>query len=142
MDPIPNLSEPLLFGPRSLNIGLRWWRWLKPLGTKPVWQLAALQNGWVNYGGGYAPAEYSIDALNVVRLRGLIKSGTTTSGTVLLNVPAGFRPPYSLDLMAFSDNAGTTTTVGMDMLVNGNLTIRGVPGNTWFSLDSISYTTY
>lgn len=50
----------------------------------------AFANGWVNYGGTYQVARYRLEG-DVVRVEGLVKSGTT--GAAIFTLPAGFRPP-------------------------------------------------
>lgn len=49
----------------------------------------AFSNGWVNFGSTYATAAFKKDALGIVRLKGLVKSGTAQ---VIFPVPAGYRP--------------------------------------------------
>jgi hypothetical protein len=55
------------------------------------WVNLSLQNGWVNYGNGFANAQYMKDPFGFVHLRGVIKSGTI--GYVPCGIlPNGFRP--------------------------------------------------
>ncbi len=63
-----------------------------PVGTSITYNAPTLQNAWVNYGGSYQVAGYAKSADNIVSLRGLIKSGTVTSGTTLFTMPAGYCP--------------------------------------------------
>jgi hypothetical protein len=59
------------------------------------WQAPALQNSWVNYGDGFDPVGYMKDSLGFVHIKGFIKSGTTTLGTLVFTLPAGYRPAAS-----------------------------------------------
>lgn len=56
------------------------------------WIGPALSNNWVNFGGGYDTVGYMKDTMGFVHIRGFIKSGTATAGTLLFTLPAGFRP--------------------------------------------------
>jgi len=59
--------------------------------TDTGWVDATLQNGWVNYAGGYVNASYRLKN-GVVFIRGLIKNGTITGGTLLFTLPAAYWP--------------------------------------------------
>lgn len=54
-------------------------------GTAP-----AFQNSWVNYGAGQMLAKFYKDAGGVVRLTGIVKSGTLAAA--IFTMPAGYRP--------------------------------------------------
>lgn len=57
-----------------------------------AWQVPTLLNSWVNFGSGYETAGYMKDSLGFVHIKGFIKNGTTVLGTVIFNLPAGYRP--------------------------------------------------
>lgn len=57
------------------------------------WNNVAFQNGWANY-GAFLPMQYKKIG-DFVHLRGLIDPGTLTNGTVLFNLPVGYRPQYT-----------------------------------------------
>jgi len=60
--------------------------------TQESWTLPTLLNGWVNFGGAFAGVAFFKDAVGIVHIKGVIKSGTTTVGTELFILPAGYRP--------------------------------------------------
>lgn len=95
--------------------------------TAETWHAMTLQNGWTNRGGGFVSAQYRKVACppNSVQLTGCILAGTKVNGTVVANLPVGYRPnnrhgfpvqdtnnPAALefatngDLMIFDLNAG------------------------------------
>lgn len=93
-----------------------------------------LLNSWVNYGIGLSPAGYYKDPYGRVHLKGTIKSGTVTSGTVLFTLPAGFRPLETLIFPVDSNNAHGRVNVQ----ANGDVVI--ILGNaTHLSLSGISF---
>jgi hypothetical protein len=51
-----------------------------------------LQNSWVAYNASWQEPVYWKSSERKVRIRGSMSSGTTTAGTVVGNVPAGYRP--------------------------------------------------
>lgn len=57
-----------------------------------AWTAPALQNSWVNYGNGYDAVGYMKDSIGFVHIKGMIKSGTTSFGTLLFTLPVGYRP--------------------------------------------------
>ena len=58
--------------------------------STPQWVNMNLQNGWLNYGSGFANASYSINkALQQVQLRGVIQGGV--SG-IIFTLPSGAFP--------------------------------------------------
>lgn len=60
----------------------------------PTWNnVSVFSNGWVNYGGAEQVARYCKTAEGFVRVEGKVKNGTWSAGTVITNLPAGFRPP-------------------------------------------------
>ena len=71
------------------------------------WSTLTLQNGWTKYNSAaYSPAQYKKSADGIVTIRGLIKGGTTTAGTVLATLPVGYRPSARVIVN------GTIPTVG------------------------------
>ncbi len=53
------------------------------------WIIPTLQNSWVNYGGGFLPASYSLNSIGQVQFAGVIKSGV--SG-IIFTLQTGCRP--------------------------------------------------
>lgn len=92
------------------------------------WIAPSLQNSWVNYGGIHPNAGYRLKN-GVVYIQGVIKSGTTTIGTVLFNIPAGYRPATDL---IFSNNE-SDSFASISAQSNGDVIIRA-GGNSYLSL--------
>lgn len=99
-------------------------------GTTGTWTSPTLQNGWVNYGSGWANLQYTKASDGVVTVRGLVKSGTTTGGTVIANLPAGYQPPtqYLFCTPSYSEVFGR-----VDVTSTGNIIIQS-GSNAWFSV--------
>ncbi|MEO7904586.1 MAG: hypothetical protein ABIR91_02220 [Candidatus Saccharimonadales bacterium] len=101
------------------------------------WTALSLQNSWVNYNAptsGYSNALYTKSSDGIVNLQGLIKSGTTTAGTVIGTLPSGYRPSERLMLNG-------TSSVGyarIDVLPTGDVVIMS-GSNGWLSLSDISF---
>jgi hypothetical protein len=121
------------------------------------WQDMALQNSWVPYnavGGTYEQPGYR--RINgVVYLKGLVKNGTVAVGTILGNLPVGFRPKAQQVFAAVNGSpqsgAATTGTAHTHPMTNwafrvdvepdtGNVVLMSVvTGNTYLSLDNITF---
>lgn len=104
------------------------------LPTVGSWKDATLLNGWVNYGAPFTPASYCIDTLGIVRLRGLVKSGTIGESTPIFQLPAGFLPPYTYIFVISSNLAFGEVRVD----AQGNVYAES-GSNSYVSLDGISF---
>lgn len=103
--------------------------------TQEAWIAPTLLNSWVNYGGGsYDDAGYFLDDFGFVNLRGVIKDGVTTAGTVLFTLPSGYRPSLPKLSLVY---AGTSVAY-IDVLTSGNVRIRA-GSNTLFSLYGVRF---
>jgi type II secretory pathway component PulJ len=99
------------------------------------WTDLSMQNGWVNFDtSGYVPAQYTKSTDKVVTVRGLIKNGNTAAGTVIANLPVGYRPKERL----LFGGVGVGIISRLDVLPNGNIEIRSANAG-WTSLDAISF---
>lgn len=100
-----------------------------------------LGNGWVYYdnnGSVNATPQFTKGADGIVTLKGIIKNGTTTSGTYIGKLPAGYRP---LVREMFALTSGSTSPHGLariDVDSNGYIIARLV-NSTWTSLDGIHF---
>lgn len=110
--------------------------WSKVGGGDLSWtNVSTFANGWSAYGAGYSTPAYRKDSNGVVHLKGLIQSGTI--GSVAFNLPAGYRPPEHM-LFACESSNGSSTFGVTDIQSTGDVTPK-VGGNTFFSLDGISF---
>lgn len=100
----------------------------------PVTFAPTLLNAWVNYGDGFAAAEYWKDSDNVVHITGLIKDGGVADGTVIFTLPAGFRPGLK-ELFPSTLSSGTGR---IDVNDNGNVVAKIVSA-AYTSLSGISF---
>lgn len=98
-----------------------------------AWVAPTLLNGWSNLGGLTAPAGYRIVG-GVVWLRGVVTGGTTTVGTTIFTLPAGFRASHRLIFPVVSNNAFGRASVDPDGTVQ-----FFIGSNVWFSLDGIAF---
>lgn len=131
------VGSPLILAGNQTN------GWLN--GRFVTWYLiSSLLNGWANFGGGYAPAEYSMDGSGMVHVRGAVSPGTLTYGTTLATLPAGFRPAYAQRFAcANTASGGASYITQMDVLASGNINLAS-PANAgqplW--LDCIGFPVY
>jgi len=100
----------------------------------PVTYEPTLLNSWVNYGDGFAAAEYWKDSDNVVHITGLIKDGGVADGTVIFTLPVGFRPGLK-ELFPSTLSSGTGR---IDVNDNGNVVVK-IASATYTSLAGISF---
>lgn len=109
--------------------------------VRPDWRDAELKNGWLAYGNGFDnPGFYKTDN-GLVSLRGVIASGTVTSGTVLFTLPAEYRPENA-NMFVTVSNAGASDIIGrVDVMPNGDVVIQD-GGNTFLSLDGVHFYAY
>lgn len=147
IESIPNLNEPILFGPRSLQISHRWWKWLQNRTAPPVWQAPVLGASIAYFGAPYNVPGYSIDGFGRVFIRGLLVGAGLTVGSTIFTLPVGFRP---VNQSVFTGAGASTSGSGVwriDVLAGGQvqvssaLSAAGNPVN-YLSLDSISFLTY
>ncbi len=100
------------------------------------WQNITLQNGWSNYGGGYATAQYYKDKEGVIHVKGLITGGTTAQGTVVFTLPAGYRPTERRIMSALTYSTTEGQVLRMDVLTNGDVIIFGtVASPFWINME-------
>ncbi len=99
------------------------------------WTNLTLQNGWVWYGDIFSTPQYTKASDGLVSLKGLIKSGTATDGTVLAVLPVGYRPANRLLLTSVA--AGVWARI--DITNVGQVIIQGGGNSGWTSLDGINF---
>ena len=102
--------------------------------SQQVWQVPTLQNGWVDYSAAYEQTAYMKDSLGFVHVRGCMKNGTTTLGTLLFTLPAGYRPARA----AYLPCSNLTTYAGCEITAGG--LVNFISGNnTFYSLGHIVF---
>lgn len=117
----------------------KWRNWLSELFRvivrgDNVWESLSLLNSWVNFGSGFSTAQFIKHPGGLVEVKGFIKDGTATTGTVLATLPVGFRPAEGRVFGTISNNL-----IGrVDVQADGDITIE-VGTNTSFSLDPIIF---
>lgn len=99
------------------------------------WHIPALANGWVNYGFGWAGAQYR-KIHGVVHLEGLVKDGTVAFGGTgrIFTLDARYRPLADL---LFEVDTGTGHG-RCDVLADGTVNAVG-GGNAYFTLSGIHF---
>ncbi len=85
------------------------------------WITPTLLNGWINFGGAYRVAQYRRKN-GICYVAGLIKSGTIAPGTIILNLPIGFRPSGRDIYTAW----GNGNPCALEVEVNGDLFVGDV----------------
>ena len=77
--------------------------------TQEAWITPTLTNGWTLQNDGYYNAQYMIDSLGFVHLRGLITGGANDS--VCFSLPEGYRPSRLINYVTQSNNNYATVFV-------------------------------
>jgi hypothetical protein len=105
----------------------------------PAWITPTLLNGWINYSSAYQPIGYYKDSQGIVRLRGLISSGTSNTGTFVFNLPKGYRPKKAALFSVLTSNGTVLVPATLEIASNGVAYLGFAGGNVWLSLENISY---
>jgi hypothetical protein len=95
------------------------------------WQNMALVNGWVARSAHYVPGYREIPG-DRVELTGTAISGTITNGTVVANLPVGYRPGATTYLPLLANNGETIVLV---VGTTGDLSLQ----HTTTSFSAISF---
>lgn len=120
------------------------WRPWKYLATKDdvqkytqgtPWQNLPLQNGWQHH-QQYNDVQYSKSFDGVVFLRGVGTKGKTAYGTVIAQLPVGFRPLHSTYVFALNDDF---TIAVLCILTSGEIVVRKNVDATWLNFDNVSF---
>lgn len=98
--------------------------------TPEAWNAITMQNGWVDFGLGYQTPRYIKNPAGAVYIEGMVKGGSIAVGTVLFNLPVGYRPANTCRVAAL-DNVGP---VGLNLEPNGNVTCQSLSDNQWLSI--------
>jgi hypothetical protein len=96
------------------------------------WQNPGFQNSW---GNGSVPMQYKANSEGMVKFAGIVAGGATGSGTVIFQLPVGWRPERTVVFPVVSNDTalGTVgvTTAGNVVYLSG--------GNVKLDLSSISF---
>lgn len=120
------------------------WRPWKYLATKDdvqkytqgtPWQNLPLQNGWQHH-QQYNNVQYSKSFDGVVYLRGVGAKGKTAYGTVIAQLPVGFRPLHSTYVFALNDDF---TVAVLCILTSGEIVVKNNVDATWLNFDNVSF---
>lgn len=106
---------------------------IKNIVTQEAWITPTLTNGWVSYAppSGDTVAYYK-DSLGIVRLKGIVSSGTV--GTHMFTLPIRYRPKANKYFIC----SCTGISVGrVDISAVGTVVVYAY--TTWVSLDTISF---
>jgi len=99
------------------------------------WQNLPLQNGWQRH-QQHNDVQYSKSFDGVVFLRGVGTKGKTAYGTVIAQLPVGFRPLHSTYVFALNDDF---TVAVLCILTSGEIVVKNNVDNTWLNFDNISF---
>ncbi len=108
-----------------------------PLGIKQAdWTALTLENGWEAYEGFYTPA-YFKDERGWVWVRGTIRNGVYTTGTVLFTLPSGCRPEYTISFIVPCDATAVWGRVIVES--SGAVKLQNASGNSFLYLNPIFF---
>lgn len=111
-----------------------------------AWHPISLQNGWQNWGSGYAQARCTVNG-RIVTIHGLIKNGVDSNGTTIGFLPLDCPAPSHRDIYSAVayDGPGNLRHARVDVYKESGPLGRGVirlvahGSNLWTSLGDISY---
>lgn len=99
------------------------------------WKNITLQNGWQHH-QQYNNVQYSKSFDGVVYLRGVGTKGKTAYGTVIAQLPLGFRPLHSTYVFALNDDF---TVAVLCILTSGEIVVKNNVDATWLNFDNVSF---
>ena len=141
---LPAILQPTALPQQLPRTQSDWQQFLNALNTwqpgPPRWQNATLQNSWIAFGTPYAAPQYQLDLNGRVWLRGVIKSGVLTDGTVLMTLP--YAPSFELLTFAPANSGSAYSPVRLDVTTGGNVVIYGAAafsGSYYVSLDQLNF---
>jgi hypothetical protein len=99
------------------------------------WTNLPLTSGWIAFdAANYSPPTYTKSADGIVTVRGLIKNGAYSTGSLIATLPPGYRPAERQIYTCTANGSWSR----VDVLPNGDMQIRAAY-NGWISLDSITF---
>lgn len=110
-----------------------------------VGEVVVFQNSWTHYDQtGWGPVRFKKAAGGIVRLRGLIASGSALR-SVMFQLPQGYRPfgVVGTDLAGSGEIFPVASASGayaeLRVLGNGNVYLETGGSTSWTSLDGVSF---
>lgn len=103
--------------------------------TVPIWVDYSLQNSWADYLNSYATHGVTRTKSGLVVLKGLVRYGTTTNGTVIGNLPVGYRPA---ERMLYAVETSANVNGRIDVLPTGDVVIVN-GSSSWIAMDNIRF---
>lgn len=104
----------------------------------PGWINIELQNSWVQTATIEAVLpKYFKNKFNQVFIRGVISSGTTTNGTVIFKLPAGYRSS-KIEVVTILEDTGSGDA-HLHIHPSGNVTIERVTSSAAISIECSFY---
>jgi hypothetical protein len=96
--------------------------------TAPIdpWHAPTFTGAWANFGAAYAKAGYRLEAPDIVRIVGVVKSGTGN----IFTLPVGYRPTGSF---MFATN-GNDAYAAIEVVTSGILNLRAGSASSWLSI--------
>jgi hypothetical protein len=107
-------------------------RYYASSGFTGTWTGLTLLNGWVVY-SGFAVPQYIKGSDGIVTVKGLIGSGT--AGTVVANLPAGYRPKEII----LTTDACNLAYCRFDVYPDGRIIAQAGASSTWSALEGITF---
>jgi hypothetical protein len=95
-----------------------------------TWTDCTMENGWTDHSGdGFQVPQYAIDSNDIVHIRG-VANGAAATGTVMFQLPSGFRPATSNLFGVVVTDSGATSWLGAgcSITTGGNVSIQSITG--------------
>ncbi|WP_217591689.1 glycoside hydrolase family 55 protein [Cohnella sp. GbtcB17] len=107
--------------------------------TLGVEKPATLSNGWTDYDPtDFGQASFSRDMNGKVSLDGLIKDGSATAGSVIFQLPEGYRPAKARKFIVSTLEGGVAQIGEIQVLATGQVLFMS-GGNDYLSLNGVSF---
>lgn len=104
--------------------------------TQQAWQAVVYANGWADYDATeWFGGQYYKDSLGIVHLRGLLRTGTVTSGTTMFTLPAGYRPGRKILQPTMSNN----NLARIELHTDGTAKTNAGVAAGWVTIANISF---
>ena len=98
--------------------------------TEESWAAPSLQNSWADLGSPSQTARYRKDMNGIVHVQGTIASGTTTVGTLIFTLPAGYRPAATLQIVVLAQSG----LAHVDVASDGTVKVGSGFSATWTTI--------